>query len=56
MEVYWKERTNGQRLVCVKEGENEVIEIGGVRLTKNGYDAFALDVCCSVYGWISELD
>ena len=41
MEVYWKERKNGQRLVCVKEGENEVIEIGGVRLTKNGYDAFA---------------
>ena len=41
MEVYWKERKNGQRLVCVKEGENEVIEIGGVRRTKNGYEAFA---------------
>ena len=41
MEVYWKERKNGQRLVCVKEGENEVIEICGVRLTKNGYDASA---------------
>ena len=41
MEVYWKERKKGQRLICVSEGENEEIEIGGVRLTKSGYDAFA---------------
>ena len=41
MKVYWKERKNGQRLICVREGENEEIELGGVRLTKNGHDAFA---------------
>ncbi|MDP7578127.1 MAG: hypothetical protein QGF12_01120 [SAR202 cluster bacterium] len=40
MKVYWEERRKGQRLVLDNEsGQRE--ELGGVRETKQGYDAFA---------------
>ena len=41
MKVYWLERKRGQRLVLDGDGEGEDVEIGGVRETKSGYDAFA---------------
>ncbi|MBM3934616.1 MAG: hypothetical protein FJ319_10000 [SAR202 cluster bacterium] len=43
MKVYWREVRKGQRLV-LNEGDEAAgteEEIGGVRETKNGYDAFA---------------
>ena len=39
--VYWRERKKGQRLVLVQEEGGEEIEVGGVRETKRGFDAFA---------------
>lgn len=40
MKVYWEERKKGQRLILDDEsGQRE--EVGGVRETKSGYDAFA---------------
>ena len=41
MMVYWRERKKGQRLVLVQEEGSEEIEVGGVRETKRGFDAFA---------------
>lgn len=41
MMVYWRERRKGQRLVLVQEEGGEEIEVGGVRETKRGFDAFA---------------
>ena len=41
MMVYWRERKKGQRLVLVQEEGGEAIEVGGVRETKRGFDAFA---------------
>ncbi|MDA1349566.1 MAG: hypothetical protein O3A47_11995 [Chloroflexi bacterium] len=41
MNVYWRERRRGQRLVLVQEEGADEIEVGGVRETKEGYDAFA---------------
>ena len=41
MMVYWRERKKGQRLVLVQEDGGEEIEVGGVRETKRGFDAFA---------------
>ena len=41
MMVYWRERKKGQRLVLVQEEGGDEIEIGGVRETKRGFDAFA---------------
>ncbi len=41
MVVYWRERKKGQRLVLVQEEGGEEIEVGGVRETKRGFDAFA---------------
>ena len=41
MMVYWRERRKGQRLVLVQEEGGDEIEIGGVRETKRGFDAFA---------------
>ena len=39
--IYWQEVRRGQRLVLnVNDGEHEE-EIGGVRETKRGFDAFA---------------
>ena len=41
MNVFWQDVRKGQRLVLsVDDGGNEE-EIGGVRETKRGYDAFA---------------
>ena len=39
MNVYWKEVRRGQRLV-LDSGDNQE-EVGGVRETKRGFDAFA---------------
>ncbi len=41
MKAYWCERRKGERLVLVLDETDEEIEIGGVRETKRGYDAFA---------------
>lgn len=43
MEVYWIERRRGQRLV-LDMGADGQAEIGGVRETKSGFDAFAKTV------------
>ncbi len=41
MIVYWREVRRGQRLVIVEEDGGEEEEVGGVRATKRGFDAFA---------------
>ena len=41
MIAYWREFRRGQRLVLVSEEGGEEEEIGGVRETKRGFDAFA---------------
>ena len=41
MMVYWRERKKGQRLVLIQEEGGEEIEVGGVRETQRGFDAFA---------------
>jgi hypothetical protein len=41
MKVYWRERRRGLRLVLVQEEGADEIEVGGVRETKSGFDAFA---------------
>lgn len=40
MNVYWRHVKRGQRLVMAPDDEHEE-EIGGVRETKRGFDAFA---------------
>lgn len=41
MKVFWREWRRGQRLILsTDEGDHEE-EVGGVRQTKDGYDAFA---------------
>ena len=40
MELYWQERRAGQRLILVQD-DGELTEIGGVRSTREGFDAFA---------------
>ena len=40
MQVYWREVRKGQRLVLEMEDGAEQ-EVGGVRATKRGFDAFA---------------
>ena len=40
MKVYWRQTRRGQRLILNVEDEHEE-EIGGVRETKRGFDAFA---------------
>ena len=40
MQVYWREVRKGQRLVLAMEDGSEQ-EVGGVRSTKRGFDAFA---------------
>ena len=40
MNVYWRQVRRGQRLVMASDAEHEE-EIGGVRETKRGFDAFA---------------
>ncbi len=39
MQIYWRTAKRGQRLIF-RDGENEE-EVGGVRETKRGFDAFA---------------
>lgn len=41
MIAYWREVRRGQRLVLATEEGGEEEEIGGVRETKRGFDAFA---------------
>ena len=40
MNIYWQERRKGQRLI-LKFDEETAEEIGGVRETSRGFDAFA---------------
>ncbi len=41
MKLYWQQSRKGERLILTSEDEQSVEEIGGVRETKRGYDAFA---------------
>ena len=41
MRIYWKESKRGQRLVLASDDRAMEEEIGGVRETKRGFDAFA---------------
>ena len=41
MIAYWREVRRGQRLVLATEEGGEEEEIGGIRQTKRGFDAFA---------------
>ena len=41
MKVYWKEKKRGQGLVLLGDDGQTEEEIGGVRSTKRGFDAFA---------------
>ena len=43
LELYWQQKRRGQRLM-LDYGEDGVAEIGGVRETKRGFDAFAKTV------------
>ncbi len=41
MKLYWQQVRKGERLVLTSDDEQSVEEIGGVRETKRGFDAFA---------------
>ena len=41
MKVFWREVRRGQRLVLSNEDGSPEEEVGGVRETKRGFDAFA---------------
>ncbi|MCI0440565.1 MAG: hypothetical protein L0177_15740 [Chloroflexi bacterium] len=41
MQVYWRQVRRGQRLVLSADGGENEEEVGGVRETRNGFDAFA---------------
>lgn len=41
MNVYWQLTKTGQRLVLLVDETGQELEIGGVRETKEGFDAFA---------------
>ena len=41
MKVFWREVRRGQRLVLSNEDGGSEEEVGGVRETKRGFDAFA---------------
>ena len=41
MQAYWRVARRGQRLVLTTDGDEQEEEIGGVRETKRGFDAFA---------------
>ena len=41
MELYWRQWKRGQRLILGTDDGDEQEEIGGVRETKRGFDAFA---------------
>jgi hypothetical protein len=40
VKIYWQESRNGQKLVLDVEA-GEIITLGAVRKTRNGFDAFA---------------
>ena len=40
MKLYWQRARKGERLILAEDDEN-IVEIGGVRETKRGFDAFA---------------
>ena len=40
MQVYWREVRKGQRLILTMDDGQEQ-KVGGVRVTKRGFDAFA---------------
>ena len=41
MRVFWRERKKGQRLILRNDDSGLEEEVGGVRETKGGFDAFA---------------
>ncbi len=41
MKLYWQQSRKGERLVLASDDEQSVEEVGGVRETKRGFDAFA---------------
>ena len=41
MKLYWQQVRRGERLVLASDDEQNVEEVGGVRETKRGFDAFA---------------
>lgn len=41
MKVYWQQVRKGQRLILSSDDDEQREEIGGVRETKRGFDAFA---------------
>ena len=41
MDLFWREVRRGQRLVLTVGDGGEEEEVGGVRVTKRGFDAFA---------------
>ena len=41
MKLFWEQRKKGQRLVLQDDETGLQEEVGGVRQTKNGFDAFA---------------
>ncbi len=40
MKLYWQRSRKGERLILASD-DDEIVEIGGVRETKRGFDAFA---------------
>ena len=41
MKLYWQQSRKGERLILASDDEQGIEEIGGVRETKRGFDAFA---------------
>ena len=41
MQLYWQQRRKGQRLILITDDGEQQEEVGGVRETKRGFDAFA---------------
>ena len=41
MKLYWQQSRKGERLILASDDDQGVEEVGGVRETKRGFDAFA---------------
>ena len=41
MQIYWRRSRRGQRLILFDDSGDQEQEIGGVRETRQGFDAFA---------------
>jgi hypothetical protein len=41
MQIYWRHLKRGQRLIIDYDGAGQEEEVGGVRETRRGFDAFA---------------